>query len=120
MTEDEFILYVRQKLTELATAMMRYYDPCKIHDDQCKAGTNPCCIAHTIFSKGPCPFLIEGKCTYENPDCKTWLCQTAIEGTDTKCIEGLKLLEKFGALYNVIRPPFIGESYVGADKQPSD
>ncbi len=118
MNELDLHLFLSQKLAEMASAMMQYYDCCGIKMATCKAGDpNPCCL-NSQFGKGLCPFWMHGKCQFENCDCRLWICNTAIETTDPKCVEALKLLEQFAKLYGLVRTPLIGERYSGADRQP--
>lgn len=118
MIEADLVRFLDRKLYEIGSAMMAYYDCCGFNGDACKArDPSPCCV-NTIFGKGLCPHSSNRKCTFDNCDCKLWLCQTAINTTDPKCVEGLLLLEKFGKLYGIVRDPLIGHPYSGADKQP--
>lgn len=116
MTEPDLVLFLNQKLIEIAGAMMEFYSPCDLHGSSCRAGDpNPCCI-NSQFRKGLCPFWMNG-CEFKNCDCKLWICETAIKTTDPKCVEALILLEQFGRLYGLVREPLIGDPYIGADKQ---
>ena len=118
MNEIELTILLNDKLKDMAMAMMTYYDCCGIKGSACKGGDpNPCCV-NSRFGRGTCPFLKEGGCSFRNAACSLWLCESAIKTTDPKCVEGLKLLEQFGALYGLVRKPFIGHPYSGADKQP--
>lgn len=63
---------------------------------------------------------MDDKCQFDNPDCKLWICNTAIKTTDPKCVEALKFLEQFCQLYGLVRHPLIGEGYSGADRQPHE
>lgn len=118
MTEIELIKFLDDKLCEIAEVMMSYYDCCGIRGSSCKGGDpNPCCTGRTMFGNG-CPFQkADGGCGNRNCACKLWICKTAIDTTDPKCVEGLKILEKFAELYGLTRPPLIGRPYSGADKQ---
>ena|SRR3990170_4636529 len=118
MTDTEFLLFLNQKICEIAETMMSHYNCCNMHGSACRAGDpNPCC-KNTIFGKGLCPFWHDNRCNFRNAGCKLWLCNTAIAATDPKCVEGLKLLSELGKLYGLVRSPLIGHPYSGADKPP--
>lgn len=118
ITENDLRFFLNQKLTEIGTILLAHYDPCAIRGSACKAGDpNPCCV-NSQYARGLCPFWLHGGCTFDNCDCRLWLCQTAIQTTDPRCIEALKLLEQLGKLYGLVRAPLIGDPYTGADKQP--
>ena len=118
MTETDLKLLLNEKISDIADALMFYYDCCGIRGSECKAGNpNPCCTGRTKFGNG-CPFW-KGKCTFRNADCKLWLCQTAIDSTDQKCISALKLLSEFSLLFDIATNPIIGKPYCGGDKQPT-
>lgn len=104
-------------LIAVADALMRRYDFCGIRGCACKGGDpNPCCI-NSMYGPGLCPHW-QDKCTNPNPDCKLWICETAIKTCDPNCLEQLKTLEAIGRKYDLVHEPFIGDPYVGADKQP--
>lgn len=116
MTEQDLVLFLNQKLIEIAGAMMEFYSPCDLHGSACRAGDpNPCCV-NSQYGPGLCPFWRE-RCTFLNCDCRLWICGTAAAAVDPKCVEALKLLEQFGRLYGLVREPLIGDPYIGADRQ---
>lgn len=118
MTEAELMVVIEKKLYEIADAMMEYYDCCKIRGSSCRAFENNLCCNHTVFGPGLCKFMVDDECHFPNSACRLWICKTAIESTDDKCVEGLKLLEQFALLYGLTTKPLIGHPYSGADKQP--
>jgi hypothetical protein len=116
ITELDLKLFLNEKICEIADVLMNYYDCCHIQGTSCKAGDpNPCCN-HTLYGGEKCPFGSTNKCNFTNCNCKLWLCNTAIETTDPKCIQALNILEFFAKLYDLKRAPFIGGRYKGADK----
>lgn len=117
MTEQEFVRFLDQKLIEIGRAMMEHYNPCDLKGQACRAGDpNPCCV-NSQFGRGVCPFWFE-ECRFINCDCKLWICKTAVNATDPRCVEALLLLEQVGKLYGLVRTPLIGQNYSGADRQP--
>jgi hypothetical protein len=115
MTEEELKQFLDHKLWEIGDALMRYYDPCNMRVSSCKVGDpNPCCV-YTRFRKELCQYQDNG-CQYPNAMCVLWLCKTAIQTTDPKCVEGLMMLEHFGNLFGIVGKPMIGQAYVGADR----
>lgn len=116
MNDHHLTHFIELKLIEIGRAMMEYYDCCHLDGDSCKAGQPNLCCYHTVFGGDLCPHRIDGECANVNSDCTLWLCKTAIQSTDPKCVEGLKLLEQFGMLYGLVRKPLIGQPYSGADK----
>lgn len=117
MTELELTIFLNQKLVEIASVLMTYYDCCSIKGSSCKGGNpNPCCVGRTNFGDSGCPFWLSGTCQNQNAACKLWICASAIKTTDPKCVEALKLLEKFAQLYGLTRSPLIGQPYSGADR----
>lgn len=116
VTEEIMRSFIDQKLCEMATVILRYYNPCRLTPQGCAAGEpNPCCVNDKNAS-GMCQFFMGGACQYTNCDCRLWLCDTAVRGTDEKCVRALRLLEEFAAVFDLVRPPLIGDPYVGADK----
>lgn len=104
------------KLLEIADLLMLYYRPCKIEGSKCLAGDpNPCC-QHSYFNSGVCPFYKEGLCANKNLACKAWFCETALNQMDSKCKESFYLIEKIAKIYELYGKPYLGEPYVGADK----
>lgn len=120
MTDLEFALFLNQKLCEIARVLLARYDPCGLNGSACKVGDPiPCCLGSTSFGHGDCPFLAPGgPCQFENAACRLWLCRTALDSTDPKCVEALKHLEQVGYLFGLCRRPLIGQPYTGADRQP--
>jgi len=114
ITELDLKLFLNEKICEIADVFMTYYDCCHIDGASCKAGNpNPCC-GHTMYGGEKCPF---GKiCNFTNCNCKLWLCETALKTTDPMCIESLKALEQLAKIHGLRRKPFLGEGYIGADK----
>lgn len=116
MNEQELALFLDQKLVEIASVLMAHYDCCALRGAACRGGDpNPCCT-NTTYGVGMCPFWMGEACQFQNCACKLWICRTAIEATDPKCVEGLELLEQFAGLFGLTRKPFIGHPYSGADK----
>lgn len=117
MEKEQLHKEIRDSLIKLSDILMDYYNPCEIYGSRCRVGDpNPCC-KHTIFGEGVCPFLKE-TCTNPNVDCKLWFCETAINNMEPECIESFKALEQLARVHKLIRKPFLGQPYVGADKQP--
>lgn len=117
MNEEEFSTILCEHLYAIADVLMEYYDCCHIVNGTCKAGDPTACCTNALFGKGICPFWDGDICNNKNLDCRTWLCETAIQSTDPKCIETLKLVEKIADLYGLVMHPFIGEPYHnGADR----
>ena len=93
-------------LYQLCERVLREYDPCKKNDNNCLAGKPiPCCLK--------CQSLGNNGCTKLNLNCMTWLCRTVLEKIDSKCLEILKAIETIGKYLGYVRPPYIGQNYVG-------
>ena len=123
MTETEFIILFNEKLYDLADVLINYYNPCQIKDNACKLVQDIknddkfCCMFYSKDGKEKCVFLKDSGCAFRNIKCKLWLCETAIRGTDIKCIEALKSLESLAKLYDLTRRPHLGEHYVGKNAE---
>lgn len=117
MNDKEFVAKLKNQLIDITDLFLEFYDCCGIEREQCKAGDpNPCCTGNTIFGLG-CEHLSKEGCIFINLDCKLWLCNTAIESTDLKCIDSLKMLENIAKNFGLIRRPYLGDPYTGADRR---
>ena len=122
----EFKILLHQRLCQLINDILYYYNPCNIKDNSCTMSpdiTNDpirCCFK-THYDRSAedrsCHFIEDGKCTYDNVFCKLFLCITAINKTDPKCVESLKALEVIAKLHDLTRRPFIGQRYVGQTEE---
>lgn len=118
MTETEFLIFLNEKICDIADGLMSQYDYCGMVGNKCKGGDpNPCCI-NSQYGHGLCPFWNNKKCNFRNAGCKLWICESAIKTTDPKCLESLIILESLAKLHGLVRKPYIGKPYSGSDKQP--
>ena len=105
---------LEQKLCELANLLIEEYNPCQIKNSGCLVSEdNPCCKI-SRFGR-PCPYM-QGECKNKNIECKLWFCETALKNMSDECKMEFYTLEKIAKTLNLIKRPFLGDPYIGADK----
>lgn len=109
------------ELIQAAQEFNRKHDPCALRGGSCRVALkNPCCYNTRFKREDPndlrCLYLGPHGCEHSNLECMIWFCATAICKMSPEQLQELKQLEDTAKRQGLIGPPYLGEHYVGADK----